>query len=153
MSRVATQSEFSGSLDFVRILKTSQDIHDKLVIFAQSHDKVRILLNCWKFLLWHCLLVVMKWKGLVSIFLKSCWLVSWITEWFWRMITQWILDLYLIWRFYLWKRLTLNLVKLSLVITWMNGPWDQFLHATLLYCVLVGWFSLLHVNLLTFSEE
>ena len=137
MSRVATQSEFSGSLDFVRILKTSQDIQDKLVIFAQSHDKVRILLNCWKFLLWHGLLVVMKWKGLVSIFLKSCWLVSWITEWFWRMITQWILDLYLIWWFYLWKRLTLNLVKLSLVITWMNGPWDLFLHATLWYCVLV----------------
>ena len=44
---------------------------DKLVIFAESQDKVRILLNYSKFLLSHCLDLGMKWKGLVSIFLKN----------------------------------------------------------------------------------
>ena len=135
--RVATQSGFSDFLDFVRILKISQDIHDKAVIFAESHDEVRIFLNCWKFLLSRCLILGMTWKGLVSIFLKNCWFVPCITELFWRMITQWFLDIYLIWLFNLGKRLTLNLVKLSLAATWMDGSWDPFLHATLWYCVLI----------------
>ena len=41
--RVVTQSGFYYFLDFVRILKISQDICDKVVIFAESHDKVKIL--------------------------------------------------------------------------------------------------------------
>ena len=43
MNRVATQSGFSDFLDLVRILKIGQDNHDKWVIYAQSHDKVRII--------------------------------------------------------------------------------------------------------------
>ena len=39
---VATQGGFSDFLHFVRTLKVSQDIHDKVVIFAASRDKVRI---------------------------------------------------------------------------------------------------------------
>ena len=124
--------KFSDFLDFIRILKISQDVHAKVVIFAVSHDKVEnfwIVPNymTWK---WKCTGYDMKRPG---IFLKNCWLVSWITEWFWGMIMQWFSHLYLIWLFYLEKRLTLNLVKPSLLITWMNGSWDPILLGMMIF--------------------
>ena len=39
---VSTQSEFSDFLDFVRILKFSQDIHDKVVILLKVMIKSRV---------------------------------------------------------------------------------------------------------------
>ena len=55
LNRVATQSGFSDFLDFVMILKISQDIHNNKVVFTESHD----FSNGLKFLLLYCLVLGM----------------------------------------------------------------------------------------------